>query len=121
LYRDRVKRRVPSGRCAERVLNGVDDAGAEERITLWVERADGGVWIVGRAVNEHLRQTDGPRPEDVLFEGYELDDALRAANEALEDDVRVLEDDRIDVKVRPFTRREALPLLERLFFARGPG
>jgi hypothetical protein len=87
---------------------------------IWVERRDGGVWSVGRAVNPQLRQTDDPRPEDVVFEGYELDEALAAANEALEDDVRVLEDDGRGevVKVRPFTRREIIPFLERVFFNR---
>jgi hypothetical protein len=96
----------------------VDDAGVEEIITLWVERRDGGTWVAGRSVNAQLRSLDAPHPEDILFEGYELDDALRAANEALEDDLRVLEEDRVEIKVRPFTRREAIPFLERLFFAR---
>ena len=113
-----MRRKPPSGRCAERLLRGVDDAGAEELVTLWIERRDGGIWVAGRSVNAQLRSTDAAHPEDVLFEGYELDDALRAANDALEDDVRVLEEDRVEVKVRPFTRREAIPFLERLFFAR---
>ena len=85
---------------------------------FWVERRDGGVWRVGRAVNPQLRQADDTRPEDILFEGYELDDALTRANEALEDDARVIEDDRGDVDVKPFTRKEVLPLLERFFFGR---
>ena len=113
-----VRRRSSSGRFAERVLSGVDDAGLQERIVFWVERRDGGVWLVGRAVNPQLRQTDDTRPEDILFEGYELDDALTCANEALEDDARVIEDDRGDVDVKPFTRKEVLPLLERFFFGR---
>ena len=71
-----VRRRSSSGRFAERVLSGVDDAGLQERIVFWVERRDGGVWLVGRAVNPQLRQADDTRPEDILFEGYELDDAL---------------------------------------------
>jgi hypothetical protein len=54
----------------------------------------------------------------VIFEGYELEDALVHANEALEDEVEVLEADGLDATVRPFTRKEILPLLERWFFNR---
>ena len=74
--------------------------------------------MVGRAINPDQRTTDEPRPEDVIFEGYELEEALARANEALEDDVRVLEEDGRDIKVRPFSRREVLPFLERFFFGR---
>jgi hypothetical protein len=113
-----VRRRSSSGRFAERVLSGVDDTGDEERIVFWVERREGGLWVVGRAVNPQHRQSDDTRPEDVVFEGYELDDALLRANEALEDDARVIEDDRGEADVKPFTRKEVLPLLERFFFGR---
>jgi hypothetical protein len=113
-----VRRRSGDGRCAERTLVGFDDAGAEERVVLWIERRPGALWAVGRAVNPQHRQTDDARPDDWLFEGYELNDALQAANDALEDDVRVLEQDgRLD-HVRPFTRAEVLPILERFFFGR---
>jgi hypothetical protein len=103
---------------AERVLDGVDDAGSQERIVFWIERRPGLVWRVGRAVNPNLRRTDDPLPGDVIFEGYELEEALERANEALEDDVRVLEADGRAPEVRPFTRRELVPLLERWFFGR---
>ena len=106
------------GRYAERTLVGVDDVGEEERIVLWIERRPGALWAVGRAVNPHLRETDEPRREDYLFEGYELGDALDRANEALEDDVRVLEEDGRAADAKPFTRKEVLPLLERWFFNR---
>ena len=99
-------------------LVGVDDVGEEERIVLWIERRPGAVWAVGRAVNPQLRESDEPRPEDVVFEGYELEDALDRANEALEDDVRVLEERRPPGGRQPFTRKEVLPLLERWFFNR---
>ena len=114
-----MKRRTQAGRVAERELRGVDDAGVEERILVWIERRPGALWAVCRAVNSH-RRTDvaSTRPEDTLFEGYELSDALDRANDALEDDVRVLEDDGTAARVRPFTRKEALPLLERWFFGR---
>jgi hypothetical protein len=111
-------RRRSDPRFAERVLDGVDEAGNDERIVFWIERRPGAVWTVGRAVDPQLRQTDEPRPDEVLFEGYELADALRRANEALEDDVRVLEEDGRTVDVKPFTRKEVMPLLERWFFGR---
>jgi hypothetical protein len=100
------------------MLAGVDDQGNDERVLFWIERRPGAVWAVGRAVNPHLRPTDEPRTDDVLFEGYELEEALERANEALEDDVRVLEEDGRSADVRPFTRKEVLPLLERFFFGR---
>jgi hypothetical protein len=113
-----VKRRDAAGRVAERVLDGVDDEGNEERVVVWIERRPGALWAVGRAVNPQLRQGDEPRADDVIFESYELEDALEHANEALEDDVRVLEEDGRPSDVKPFTRKEVLPLLERFFFGR---
>jgi hypothetical protein len=113
-----VKRREAAGRVAERVLDGVDDEGNDERVVVWIERRPGALWAVGRAVNPQLRQVDEPRADDVIFESYELEDALEHANEALEDDVRVLEEDGRPPHVRPFTRKEVLPLLERFFFGR---
>ena len=107
-----------SARFAERVLNGVDDGGVEERIVIWVERREGALWAVGRAVNPQHRPSDAPRHDDYLFEGYELGDALEAANDTLEDDVRVLEGDGWTGRVRPFTRNELLKPLERWFFGR---
>ena len=114
-----MRRRSKEGRFAERVLEGVDDGGVAERIVVWIERKPGALWAVGRAVNPQHRQTDDARADDYLFEGYELADALERANEVLEDDVRVLESDRRDVHVKPFTREEVLRPLERWFFGRG--
>jgi len=54
-------------------------------------------------------------------QGYELDDALEAANATLEDDVSVLEQDGRETKVRPFLRDELLKPLERYFFGRSAG
>ena len=113
-----MRRSSREGRYAERVLLGVDDSGEEERIVLWLERRPGALWVVGRAVNPQLRESDEPRLDDVIFEGYELEDALERANEALEDDVQVLEGDGSAVDAKPFTRKEVLPLLERWFFNR---
>ena len=100
------------------MLVGVDDVGEDERIVIWIERKPGAVWAVGRAVNPQLRDSEEPRPEDYVFDGYELEDALDRANEALEDDVRVLEEDGRPADAKPFTRKEVLPLLERWFFNR---
>ena len=113
-----MKRAATSGRFAERLLEGVDDTGTDERVVIWIERKPGAVWAVGRAVNPQHRRSNEPRRDDWLFEGYELDDALAAANDALEDDVRVLEEDGRAAKVKPFTRSELLGPLERWFFGR---
>jgi hypothetical protein len=113
-----MRKRDTSGRFAERVLRGVDDGGAEERIVIWIERRPGALWAVGRMVNPQERERDEPRHDEWLFEGYELEDALEAANSALEDDVSVLERDGFDGKVPPFKRSEVLKPLERWFFGR---
>jgi hypothetical protein len=113
-----VRRKSTAGRFAERELAGIDDAGAEERVVIWIERKSGGVWAVGRVVNPQQRTSQEPRRDDYVFEGYELEDALEVANGTLEDDVRVLEQDGRDEKVRPFVREELLKPLERYFFGR---
>lgn len=105
-------------RFAERVLQGVDDAGAPETVVVWIERREGGVWAVGRAVNPERRDVKKPRPEDYLFEGYELDDALEQANGTLEDDLTVSEQDGHGGHLKPFTRSEMLKPLEAWFFGR---
>ena len=111
-----MRRKTTSGRFAERVLNGVDDAGVEERIVLWIERLPGALWAVGRAVNPQHRASDEPRRDDYIFEGYELDDALEQANAALRDDKRVSEQDGRPQEIGEFTREELLRPLERWFF-----
>jgi hypothetical protein len=113
-----MRRHTSDGRCAERILQGFDDAGREERVVIWLERKEGALWAVGRSVNPQHRPSDEPRADDYLFEGHELGDALEAANGALEDDARVLEDDGSTDRVKPFTRKEVLPVLERFFFGR---
>jgi hypothetical protein len=113
-----VRRKSTAGRFAERVLSGFDDAGVDERIVIWIERKPGALWAVGRIVNPQQRSSDEARRDDYVFEGYELEDALTAANDTLEDDVRVLEDDGRETKVRPFVRDELLKPLENYFFGR---
>jgi hypothetical protein len=112
-----MPRKQTSGRFAERVVTGVDDLGAEERIVIWIERRAGAVWAVGRAVNPQHRSNVEAREDDYVFQGYELEDALEQANACLEDDVRVLEQDGGDGSgVKPFLREELLKPLEQWFF-----
>ena len=75
----------------------------------------------GRSAARSIRSTArprAPREDDYLWEGYELDDCLEAANGALEDDAVVSETDGSDEKVRPFRRDELLAPLEKFFFGR---
>ena len=106
-------------RFAERTVRGRDENGVEESITIWIDRRDGALWSVGRASDLHLRENPSPRPEDVVFEGYELEDALQAANDALEEDVVASEDTDAaedNRRVHAFTERELREKLERWFF-----
>ena len=107
-----------SARFAEREVHGVDDRGEPERVVIWIERLPGAQWAVGRAVNPQYRRSDEARRDDYVFEGYELADALERANETLEDDAAVSEQDGSNEKVRPFVRDELLGPLERWFFGR---
>jgi hypothetical protein len=120
LYPRPMRKLSTAGRFAERELHGVDEAGTDERILIWIERREGGAWGVGRAINPQHRSTDEPRPDDYVFEGFELDDALQRANEILEDDLSVSEGDGRSEHVRPFTRKELLGPLERWFFGHAP-
>lgn len=106
------------GRFAERIVDGLDDAGRSERVVIWIERRPGAVWAVGRQVNPEHRQSAEPRADDYVWEGYELDDCLEVANGVLEDDAVVSEEDGAEMRVRPFRREELLAPLERFFFGR---
>jgi hypothetical protein len=111
-------RKPSAARFAEREVQGVDDRGEAERVVIWIERLPGALWAVGRAVNPQYRRSDEARSDDYIFQGYELSDALEAANGALEDDTRVSEQDGSGEKVKPFVRDELLRPLERWFFGR---
>jgi hypothetical protein len=111
-------RKPSSARFAEREVHGVDDRGEPERIVIWIERLPGALWAVGRAVNPQYRRSDEARRHDYVFEGHEVGDALQAANEALEDDAVVSEQDGRAEKIKPFVRDELLGPLERWFFGR---
>jgi hypothetical protein len=113
-----VKAPARAGRFAERAVSGRDDAGEPEEVLIWIERLPGALWAVGRMVNPRLRNSKSPRPDDYVWQGYELGDCLEIANETLEDDVVVSEDDGDAAKVPPFRRDELLEPLERFFFGR---
>jgi hypothetical protein len=110
-------REARGARFAERTVRGRDDEGRDEIISLWIERKDGALWSVGRWVNVSEREGVEPRRPEVVFEGYEMDDALTAANEALEADLAASEDnDDHNDGVRPFGTQEVRSKLERWFF-----
>ena len=113
-----VKRTESSAVFAQRVLEGVDDAGVAERVVIWIERKPGAIWAVGRAINPQHRRSEQTHPDDYVFEGYELEDALECANAALEDDARVSAQDGRVAAVERFAREELLKPLERWFFGR---
>jgi hypothetical protein len=113
-----VKQSAGAGRFAERIVQGRDDGGSPERVLIWIERRPGALWAVGRQVNPEHRETDEPRSDDYVWEGYELEDCLDAANSTLEDDAAVSEDDGATERVKPFVRDELLAPLEKFFFGR---
>ena len=107
-------------RFAERVIHGLDDDGSRQEIVIWIERRRGAVWAVGRAINPRNRNVPEALPDDYLFEGYEMGDALEVANAALEDDLVVSVEEGVNEHVRPFTDGELLKPLERWFFGHPP-
>ena len=113
-----VKAPARGGRFAERIVEGRDDGGSPERVVIWIERRPGAVWAVGRIVNPQHRQSNAPRSDDYLWEGFELDDCLEAANSALEDDAVVSDETGAPETVKPFNRDELLKPLEKYFFGR---
>ncbi|MDQ3889219.1 MAG: hypothetical protein M3312_01545 [Actinomycetota bacterium] len=107
-------------RFAERVLHGVGEDGSREEIVIWIERRPGAVWAVGRTIDLRRRADSRPRPDDYVFEGYELGDALEAANNAVSDDLEVSVAEGVDERVEPFREEELLRTLERWFFGHEP-
>jgi hypothetical protein len=106
---------------AQRSVQGVGEDGAAERITIWIERKPGAVWAVGRAVDLAQRTNGAIRDDDYVFEGFEMGDALDAANDALASDLDVSREDGRAQDVRPFAEPELLEPLERWFFGHTPG
>ena len=103
-------------RFAARTLQGIGEDGVREEILIWIERRPGALWAVGRAIDIGNRQTPQPRPDDYVFEGYEMGDALEAANTALKDDLQVSAEDGLTDTVPLFAEDELLKPLERWFF-----
>ncbi len=106
-------------RFAERVLHGVGEDGGREEIVVWIERRPGALWAVGLAIDLRNRSNPAPRPDDYVFEGYEMGDALAAANNALSDDLEVSAEEGVNEDVKPFVEDELLKPLERWFFGHG--
>jgi hypothetical protein len=75
-------------------------------VLIWIEHRDDGSWAVGRASDLTQREHAEPRASDYVFTGFEIDDAIDAANAALEDDVVASEQDGIDAEASPFLRRD---------------
>jgi hypothetical protein len=107
-------------RFAERVLHGIGEDGSREEIVIWIERRAGALWAVGRAIDPSNRRMPKPRPDDYFFEGYEMGDALEAANNALRDDVEVSAEEGLNEHVREFSDEDLLKPLERWFFGHNP-
>jgi hypothetical protein len=105
---------------AERSIRGVGDDGAAEVVSIWIERKPGAVWAVGRAVDLEQRADGLVRQDDYVFEGYEMSDAVAAANDALAADVDVSAEEGKPQRVELFTDAELLAPLERWFFGRSP-
>jgi hypothetical protein len=105
---------------AERSIRGVGDDGSDEVVTIWIERKPGALWAVGRAVDLAQRPDGHVRPDDYLFEGYEMGDALEAANEAVAADLDVSASEGRSQDVEPFSEAELLAPLERWFFGHSP-
>ncbi len=107
-------------RFAERMIHGVEDDGRREEIVIWIERRPGAVWAVGRAIDPRHRSNPEPVPDDYVFEGYEMVDALESANGALRRRrPRVGRGGRRRA-VSDFAEVELLKPLERWFFGHPP-
>lgn len=94
-----------------------DERGVES-ILIWIEHREDGSWAVGRASDLTQREHSKPRDHDYVFTGFEIDDALDAANGALEDDVVASEQDGINAEVQPFLRRDLEAPLNEWFWGR---
>ena len=101
---------------AERTLSGLDDTGRREEVRIWIDWLPGGIWGVGRAVDLGARQNPGlVRDDDWIFRGYEMVDALEAANAALSADLDVSRELGEAFAAAPFSESELRPRLERWF------
>jgi hypothetical protein len=101
---------------AERTLGGRDDQGVREEVRIWIDWLPGGIWGVGRAVDLSARENPSlVREDDWVFRGYEMQDALEAANAALSADLAVSRDVGEPGGALLFSEDELRPRLERWF------
>lgn len=101
---------------AERTLSGLDDAGRREEVRIWIDWLPGGIWGVGRAIDLTSRENPSLlRDDDWVFRGYEMQDALDAANAALAADLDVTAELGDRRGMPPFDEAELRPRLERWF------
>jgi hypothetical protein len=105
-------------RFAQREVLGIGDDGGREQVTIWIERRAGAVWAVGRAVGLAERADGAVRADDYVFDGYEMGDALAAANDALASDCDISREDGHPQDIDEFREQELLEPLERWFFGR---
>ncbi|MBC7459732.1 MAG: hypothetical protein H7287_00065 [Thermoleophilia bacterium] len=99
-----------------------DDERSIDSILIWIEhRSQDGSWAVGRASDLTQRDFASPRQNDYVFSGFEIDDAIDAANGALEDDLVASEQDGISAGAQPFLRRDLEEPLNEWFWGRRPG
>jgi hypothetical protein len=109
--RDRASRHF-----AERTLGGRDDHGVHEEVRIWIDWLPGGIWGVGRVVDLSSRENPSlVRDDDWVFRGYEMQDALEAANAALSADLDVSREVGEAEAALPFSEDELRPRLERWF------
>jgi hypothetical protein len=107
-------------RFAARTVQGLGEDGGREEILIWIERRPGALWAVGRAIDIGNRRIPQARADDYVFEGYEMGDALAAANSALRDDLEVSAEEGLTETVPLFAEDELLKPLERWFFGHKP-
>jgi len=94
----------------------LDDAGIREEVRIWIDWLPGGIWGVGRVVDMSARQNPSLlREDDWVFRGYEMQDALEAANAALSADLDVSREVGTPTVAAPFSEAELRPRLERWF------
>lgn len=91
-----------------------------EYVLVWIERREDGSWAVGRASDLTQRDHSEPRAGDYVWDGFEIDDAIDAANGALEDDLVASESDGMNADAQPFLRRDLEQPLSEWFWGRRP-
>ena len=107
-------------RFAARTLQGLREDGGREEILIWIERRPGALWAVGQGDRHRQPPDTAAAPDDYVFEGYEMGDALSAANTAFEDDLEVSAEEGVTRRVPLFAEDELLKPLERWFFGHKP-